>query len=182
MSTTDDPADGATRAWQRHPQAVWRRSSDRIVVLPPDHEDPLLLEGTGHVIWELLAEPIEEARLTDLLAQATSEDPADIAPQIRSFLRDLASDQAVEPIAGPIPAGTLLPGPDAATRETAVRRSSPTDQADRPAPPATRSSSPAGSPRTASRASRDVSPPTRWTRRPGRRSSPASTASASQGI
>jgi hypothetical protein len=134
MSTTDDPADGATRAWQRHPQAVWRRSSDRIVVLPPDHEDPLLLEGSGQVIWELLAEPIEEARLTDLLAQATSEDPADIGPQIRSFLHELASDQAVEPITGPIPAGTLIPPPDAATRETAARRSSPVDQTDDPTP------------------------------------------------
>ena len=91
MTTPDEPI-----RWHRHPRALWRRSSDRVVVLAPGHDEPLLLEGTGSVIWELLDEPIAEADLIALLAEAAGEDPRRIGPQVQAFLADLVTGDAVE--------------------------------------------------------------------------------------
>ncbi len=94
---TPTPANAPTPGprWHRHPRALWRRSSDRIIVLPPDQAEPLLLEGTGAVIWELLAEPTDEHHLVDLLAEATGTDHAIIRPEVAAFLAQLAAEQVV---------------------------------------------------------------------------------------
>ena len=81
--------------WHRHPRALWRRSSDRIIVLPADQDEPLLLEGIGTVIWELLDQPIEVGEMIALLAEAAAEDPQEIGPQVTTFLADLAAEQAI---------------------------------------------------------------------------------------
>jgi len=95
---TDSAADGEVDAprWQRHPRALWRRSSDRIIVLPPEQAAPLLLEGTGTLIWELLEHPMGVHELVDLLARATTADRDTIAPEVTSFLTRLATEHVVE--------------------------------------------------------------------------------------
>jgi hypothetical protein len=93
--TTPD-TDGGSPRWRRHPRALWRRSGVRVVVLPPAHDEPLLLEGAGSAIWELLEVPIDETELIEVLADAAGEDPAEIGPQVRTFLAALAADDAVE--------------------------------------------------------------------------------------
>lgn len=90
------PGGAATSRWQRHPRALWRRSSDRIVVLAPDQTEPLLLEGTGTVIWELLEQPTGEQDLVDLLVEATTADRDVIAPEVAAFLTQLANEHVVE--------------------------------------------------------------------------------------
>jgi len=81
--------------WHRHPRALWRRSSDRVIVLPPGQSDLLLLEGTGAVIWELLADPTDEHDLVALLAEATGTDRAIIAPEVAAFLSQLAGEHVI---------------------------------------------------------------------------------------
>jgi|GEM_PF-6310492 len=81
--------------WHRHPRALWRRSSDRIIVLAPGQSDLLLLEGTGAVIWELLADPTAEHELVALLADATGTDRAVIAPEVAAFLTQLATEEVI---------------------------------------------------------------------------------------
>jgi hypothetical protein len=95
-SDTEPNADGSSPRWRRHPRALWRRSGARVVVLPPAHDEPLLLEGSGSAIWELLESPIDETELIEVLADAAGEDPAEIGPQVRTFLEALAADDAVE--------------------------------------------------------------------------------------
>lgn len=91
-----DPGEPSAPRWSRQPRALWRRSSDRIIVLPPEQAEPLLLEGTGTLIWELLEHPMEEHTLVDLLARATTAEQAIIAPEVRSFLTRLAAEHVVE--------------------------------------------------------------------------------------
>lgn len=89
------PADGTSPRWHRHPRALWRRSSDRVIVLPPGQSDLLLLEGTGAVIWELLGEPTDEHQLVDLLTRATGTDRAVITPEVATFLEQLAAEHVI---------------------------------------------------------------------------------------
>lgn len=90
-----DPTDAKAARWHRHPRALWRRSSDRIVVLPPDQAASLLLEGTGTLIWELLEQPTSEHDLVDLLAGATTADRDVIAPEVVAFLEQLEAEHVI---------------------------------------------------------------------------------------
>ena len=81
--------------WHRHPRALWRRSSDRVIVLPPGQSDLLLLEGTGAVIWELLEDPTDEHELVELLTRATGTDRDIIAPEVAAFLAQLEAEQVI---------------------------------------------------------------------------------------
>jgi hypothetical protein len=93
------PAEGAANAaravtWHRAPGAVWRRSSDRTLVLCPGHDEPLVLSGAGQAIWELLDEPIGEDDLLATLSDATDADPDQVAADVRAFLTRLADEGA----------------------------------------------------------------------------------------
>lgn len=90
-----DDATTPSPRWHRHPRALWRRSSDRVIVLPPGQSDLLLLEGTGAVIWEVLAAPTDEHELVDLLAEATDTDRAIVAPEVAAFLAQLATEHVI---------------------------------------------------------------------------------------
>jgi hypothetical protein len=81
--------------WRRAPRALWRRSSDRTVVLRPGHEEPLLLSGAGQAIWELLEEPVDEHDLVAVLVDATQADPDQVANDVSAFLARLAEEGAV---------------------------------------------------------------------------------------
>jgi hypothetical protein len=94
--TGTSPAGATSPRWERHPRALWRRSSDRVIVLPPDQSDLLLVEGTGAVIWELLEHPTGEHELVDLLSRATGTDQSVIAPEVAAFLEQLAAEHVIQ--------------------------------------------------------------------------------------
>jgi hypothetical protein len=93
--TGTSPAGATGPRWHRHPRALWRRSSDRVIVLPPDQSELLLVEGTGAVIWELLEHPTGEHELVDLLSRATDTDRSVIAPEVAAFLEQLAAEHVI---------------------------------------------------------------------------------------
>jgi hypothetical protein len=87
-----------TRIWSREPRTLWRRSGDRVLVLPPGTDELLLLTGTGRVTWELLEQALPEAALVTALAQVYGTEEATIARDLDPFLQSMAAAGAV---AGP---------------------------------------------------------------------------------
>jgi hypothetical protein len=94
-------AAGRSRAgrWVRDPAVLWRRSSDRIVVLPPGRTEPLLLEGTGAAAFELLDVPASVEELAATFAEVTGSDRAVIAGDLGPFLQELAAEGVLAPVA-----------------------------------------------------------------------------------
>jgi hypothetical protein len=86
--------------WVRDPAVLWRRSSDRIVVLPPGRTEPLLLEGTGAAAFELLDVPASVEELAATFAEVTGSDRAVIAGDLWPFLEELAAEGVLAPVAG----------------------------------------------------------------------------------
>lgn len=64
------------RTWARTPAALWRRSGPRAIVVLPDGDDAILLEGAAAVLWMRLDSPLRTSDLQDLLPL----DPASAAP------------------------------------------------------------------------------------------------------
>jgi hypothetical protein len=84
-----------TTRWRRHPQALWRRSGDRVLVLTSGGDGPLLLTGVGCVSWELLASPMAEGELFATLGELYGVDDDRVVGDIVPFLEQLAAAGAV---------------------------------------------------------------------------------------
>jgi hypothetical protein len=101
MGTTDrarDLDDGpcpATPTWQRDRRVLWRRSGDRVVLMPPGRMDIILLEGTGAVTWHLLDAPMEHDELVRSLAASFDIAAATVDVDVKDFLNELAGIGAV---------------------------------------------------------------------------------------
>lgn len=85
----------AARTWQRDVRALWRRSGSRIVLLAPEHDEALVLEGTAALTWELLAEPIEEPELFAVLAEHFGVTQYEVGDELAPFLERLLDSGAV---------------------------------------------------------------------------------------
>ncbi len=95
--------------WQRHPTTLWRRSSDRVLLLPRHRHDLLLLEGIGAAVWLLLDEPATVEQLAEVLPCApvapdrdvgnghldTSPAAARAVEELHAFLSELVEAGAV---------------------------------------------------------------------------------------
>jgi hypothetical protein len=81
--------------WRRRPDALWRRSLDGVVVLP-DGEAPVALEGTGPALWDLLAEAHDIDALAQELAGEHRADAAVVAADIEPVLEQLEAAGALE--------------------------------------------------------------------------------------
>jgi hypothetical protein len=75
--------------WQQDRRVLSRRSGDRVVLLAPGQDAPLLLEGSGAVVWELLADPIDEEELGALVADSFGMPTGAVEADLRPFLCDL---------------------------------------------------------------------------------------------
>ena len=75
--------------WQRAPGVVWRRSDSKVVLLPEEADELLVLAGTGALTWELLAEPVDETELVTLFADACDTPGEVVAGTLRPFLDGL---------------------------------------------------------------------------------------------
>ena len=85
----------AAPTWRRDARALWRRSGARFVVLAPEHDEALVLEGTAALTWELLAETIEEGELFSLLGEHFGVTVNQVAEELAPFLEDLLGYGAV---------------------------------------------------------------------------------------
>ncbi len=60
-----------------------------MLVLPPQQEDVLLLEGVGALVWQLLADPIEESELFSDLAEQFDVSCTEVRELLLPFLARL---------------------------------------------------------------------------------------------
>jgi hypothetical protein len=76
---------------RRAPDVLWRDGAFGVVLLTPGTGEPLTLAGTGHALWEALAEPVSRAALALRLADEFGADAdrvaSDIAPVLDRLLR-----------------------------------------------------------------------------------------------
>jgi hypothetical protein len=82
-------------SWHRDERVLWRRSFERIVLLAPGREEPLVLEGTGRLVWELLDEPQRVSVLHAALAELFARDVADVDREVTPFLAELCAAGAL---------------------------------------------------------------------------------------
>lgn len=79
---------------QRRPEVLWRRTLGAVLILPPGHDGPLMLEGTAAAIWELLGEPRDAHGLACALLPDTQPDAA-VLGDVEHFLAELTTAGAV---------------------------------------------------------------------------------------
>jgi hypothetical protein len=82
-------------SWHRDERALWRRSFERIVLLAPGRDEPLVLEGTGRLVWELLDEPRRAPVLQATLAELFGRDADDVECELTPFLEELRAAGAL---------------------------------------------------------------------------------------
>jgi hypothetical protein len=85
-----------TIRYRRRPDALWRRSLDAVVVLPPGTGEPVTLGVTGPEVWELLAEWRTLDDLAALLAELHEADPVAVAADVMPLLDELIALGAVD--------------------------------------------------------------------------------------
>ena len=75
---------GPERKYVRSPTALWRRTIDRLILLPADHQECLILGGTALPMWDCFTEPCSLQEAATKLAAAFEVEEnmvaADIAP------------------------------------------------------------------------------------------------------
>jgi hypothetical protein len=83
--------------WHRDPRVLARRSGGAFLLLPPDQQDPLLLDGAAGVIWGLLDEPLSEAELVERVQRSFLVERSELQKDLAAFMQHLQSLGAVEP-------------------------------------------------------------------------------------
>ena len=77
--------------YQRAAGAVWRNAHGCAFVLPQPGSEIVVLAGTGHDLWRLLAEPMSIDQVAHCLAE-TYDVPADaVTRDVAPILDELAS-------------------------------------------------------------------------------------------
>jgi hypothetical protein len=72
--------------YRRSPEVVWRSTPSGIVVLPPGEPEPLLLEGTGNALWEVLEKPVTLDAAAQALAGMYDVEPGRVSVDIRPII------------------------------------------------------------------------------------------------
>ncbi len=81
--------------WTRHPRALWRASLGRVVVLPPDCDEPQVLLGSGVLLWQLLAVSADLDTLASDLAASYEVEAATVRTDIEPVLAQLTASGAL---------------------------------------------------------------------------------------
>lgn len=86
-----------TDRFVRSPQVVWRTTLGGVLLRPlgAAHVRPLLLDGSGSLLWNALASPTSVEALCERLAEATGGDPAVISADVRPVLDELVRAGAI---------------------------------------------------------------------------------------
>jgi hypothetical protein len=77
------------RSFRRHPEVLARRDLGGTLLLTPQRSEPLLLEGIGALIWDLLNESTTAQRLASDLAEGFGRPEDDVARDINVLLEHL---------------------------------------------------------------------------------------------
>ncbi|HET9441887.1 MAG TPA: PqqD family protein [Acidimicrobiales bacterium] len=85
---SDTTGDGLVR-WQRVGGAVWREVRAGVLVLAPGQPDPVMLSGTGVMVWDLLAEPASLDELAAAIAGLQAVEPATVLEPLATLLGQL---------------------------------------------------------------------------------------------
>ena len=88
----------------------WVERDDAVYVAALPDGPPLVLEGSGSLVWRALLDGGTVAEVVDRVAEATGESAAAVAPAVTRFLGDLSAAGVLDPL-GPVGA----PGPAAGT-------------------------------------------------------------------
>jgi hypothetical protein len=84
--------------YRRHPDVLWRRSLDAVLVLPHAGREPLTLGGAGPEIWVLLGVPWSLDDLVTHLSEGHAADRDVIAADVGRLLQQLTELGLVEAI------------------------------------------------------------------------------------
>ena len=82
-------------SWTRDERVLWRRSYARVVLLAPGRDEPLVLQGTGRLVWELLDEPRSASVLNATLAELFHRDIDEVDREVTPFLAELRAAGAL---------------------------------------------------------------------------------------
>jgi hypothetical protein len=82
----------------RSSRVLWRRTSNGVVLLPSTESEPFTLSGSGSVLWEVLAEPVDVEEASQLLGELHGVDAEQVANDIAPVIDELTRRSAVERI------------------------------------------------------------------------------------
>ena len=90
-------------SYRRAAHVLWRRTADRVLLLPVGDRDAEVtcLSGTGVVLWDLLAEQATVDELAAALGGAFGVDPDVVAVDIRPVLDDLVDRELLAAVGAP---------------------------------------------------------------------------------
>jgi hypothetical protein len=71
-----------TRVWRRHADALTRRTPRSILVVGPDSDEPLKLEGASAFVWEALAEPATDEQLVVAIGARFARAPQEVRDDV----------------------------------------------------------------------------------------------------
>jgi dTDP-4-amino-4,6-dideoxygalactose transaminase len=86
------------RRWERDERILFRSAPDRVVLLPPDGDDPIVLHGTGVALWQALDRPRNTEDLAACLAAEFRSDPVSVRSDIEPVLARLATAGALHSV------------------------------------------------------------------------------------
>lgn len=92
------PSNVLPDAYRRDDGVLWRRSGKQVVLLPGVSGELFTLDGTGVVLWELLAEPTTLDDAAHLLGEIYGVSPETVAADIEPLLVELVSLSAVSTV------------------------------------------------------------------------------------
>jgi hypothetical protein len=73
-------------SWVRSPHVLQRRTLDTFVLLAVEHDEPVIVGGTGADVWTLLSEPRTLDGIVEILAGHYSGDAQVIAADVQALL------------------------------------------------------------------------------------------------
>ncbi len=76
--------------WRRRAGVLERRGPFGVALWAPEHDEPLVLAGTGPAVWDALAVGGSDDELAAALAEAFGADPRRVAADLAATLEVLA--------------------------------------------------------------------------------------------
>jgi pyrroloquinoline quinone biosynthesis protein D len=88
----------ADRILARHQAAAWRRVAGEMILLQPEQEKLLGINGTGAAVWELLDGKRSAAAIAHDVALRFARDEQAVLKDVLAFLDELEKRQLVVPV------------------------------------------------------------------------------------
>ena len=86
------------RVFARHQAAAWRRVAGEMILLQPEQEKLMGLNGTGAAVWELLDGKRSAAAIAHDVAAQFARDEQAVLRDVLAFLGELEKRRLVVPV------------------------------------------------------------------------------------